>query len=178
MRRDSVCQRRMRQSCNGSKDGFGPGCDKFPGHIACSSLSKSEIVVPLVHKRETKLVLDIDSDKLADFDGTDQSYLEQIIGLIRQQNFSGKSRPQQSDCMRYQRRNNPDRLVIGQAMGFGAWQGRGKLREVFSATTKRASLRLEEGLPPTRHRILRRDGLSSAVWHYANRERESQAVAL
>ena len=67
-----------------------PDVDKFPGHIACSSLSKSEIVVPLVHKRETKLVLDIDSDKLADFDGTDQSYLEQIIGLIRQQNFSGK----------------------------------------------------------------------------------------
>jgi L-methionine (R)-S-oxide reductase len=65
-----------------------PDVDKFPGHIACSSLSKSEIVVPLIHQGETKLVLDIDSDKLADFDATDQKYLEKIIGLIQLQNFS------------------------------------------------------------------------------------------
>jgi L-methionine (R)-S-oxide reductase len=62
--------------------------DIFPGHIACSSLSKSEIVVPLVHRGETKLVLDVDSDKPDDFDAIDQKYLEQIIGLIQQQNFS------------------------------------------------------------------------------------------
>ncbi|MGB9154138.1 MAG: GAF domain-containing protein [Alphaproteobacteria bacterium] len=62
--------------------------DQFPGHIACSSLSKSEIVVPLVHNGETKLILDIDSDKLDDFDNTDQRYLEQIIKLIHLQNFS------------------------------------------------------------------------------------------
>jgi L-methionine (R)-S-oxide reductase len=67
-----------------------PDVDKFPGHIACSSLSKSEIVIPLVHQGETKLVLDIDSDKLADFDAIDQTYLEQIIERIRQQNFSGR----------------------------------------------------------------------------------------
>jgi len=74
-----------------------PDVDKFPGHIACSSLSKSEIVVPLVHRGETKLVLDVDSDKPADFDATDQKYLEQILGLIRQQNFSRKeSRRRQS----------------------------------------------------------------------------------
>ena len=65
-----------------------PNVDNFPGHIACSSLTKSEIVVPLVHGGETKLVLDIDSDKLADFDGIDQHFLEEIIDLIRHQNFS------------------------------------------------------------------------------------------
>lgn len=69
-----------------------PDVDKFPGHIACSSLSKSEIVIPLVHHGETKLVLDIDSDKLAYFDATDKKYLEQIIHLIKLQNFSGPSR--------------------------------------------------------------------------------------
>ena len=61
--------------------------DQFPGHIACSSLSKSEIVVPLVHDGETKLVLDVDSDRLDDFNGIDQNYLEQIVKLIQLQNF-------------------------------------------------------------------------------------------
>ena len=70
-----------------------PDVDKFPGHIACSSLSRSEIVVPLVDQGKTKLVLDVDSDKLADFDATDQKYLEQIVGLIRQQNFSTRKSP-------------------------------------------------------------------------------------
>jgi L-methionine (R)-S-oxide reductase len=67
-----------------------PDVDSFPGHIACSSLSKSEVVVPLVCDGETKLVLDVDSDRLADFDATDQQYLEQIVDLIRLQNFSNK----------------------------------------------------------------------------------------
>jgi GAF domain-containing protein len=62
--------------------------DTFPGHIACSSLSKSEIVVPLVHNGETKLILDIDSDLLNDFDDVDQNYLEQIVRLIQLQNFA------------------------------------------------------------------------------------------
>ena len=62
--------------------------DAFPGHIACSSLSKSEIVVPVVVGGETKLVLDIDSDKVGDFGALDQQYLEQIVALIRQQHFS------------------------------------------------------------------------------------------
>lgn len=65
-----------------------PDVEAFPGHIACSSLTKSEIVVPLVHKGETQLVLDVDSDKLSDFDDTDKNYLEQIIALLQQQNFS------------------------------------------------------------------------------------------
>ena len=65
-----------------------PDVEQFPGHIVCSSLSKSEIVVPLVHQGETKLVLDIDSDKLDDFSEVDQTRLEQVVGLIRAQNFS------------------------------------------------------------------------------------------
>jgi len=65
-----------------------PDVDQFEGHIACSSLSKSEIVVPLVHNGETKLVLDVDSDKVDDFNTIDQKYLEQIVQLIQLQNFS------------------------------------------------------------------------------------------
>jgi L-methionine (R)-S-oxide reductase len=65
-----------------------PKVDQFPGHIACSSLSKSEIVVPLVVKGETQLVLDVDSDKLNDFDAADQKYLEAIVELIRKQHFA------------------------------------------------------------------------------------------
>ncbi len=61
--------------------------DQFPGHIACSSLSKSEIVVPLVAGGETKLVLDIDSDKIDDFGVVDQRYLEQIVALIAKRHF-------------------------------------------------------------------------------------------
>ena len=53
--------------------------DKFPGHIACSSLSRSEIVVPVFNQQgEVAAVLDIDSTDLATFDDTDQYYLEQM----------------------------------------------------------------------------------------------------
>jgi GAF domain-containing protein len=61
--------------------------DQFPGHIVCSSLSKSEIVVPLVSGGETRLVLDIDSDKAGDFSDVDQRWLERIVALIKAQNF-------------------------------------------------------------------------------------------
>jgi L-methionine (R)-S-oxide reductase len=61
--------------------------DAFPGHIACSSLSKSEIVVPLVADGETKLVLDIDSDRKDDFGEVDRDWLERIVALIKAQNF-------------------------------------------------------------------------------------------
>lgn len=58
--------------------------DKFPGHIACSSLSRSEIVVPVFNKNNVvTMVLDIDSDKPADFDETDQKYLEQLAFIIQ-----------------------------------------------------------------------------------------------
>lgn len=52
--------------------------DAFPGHIACSSLSRSEIVVPIRSKGEVIGVLDIDSDQLADFDEVDRQYLNEI----------------------------------------------------------------------------------------------------
>jgi L-methionine (R)-S-oxide reductase len=65
-----------------------PDVDQFPGHIACSGLSKSEIVVPLVVKGETQLVLDVDGDKLNDFDAADLKYLEAIVELIRKQHFA------------------------------------------------------------------------------------------
>lgn len=59
-----------------------PDVEKFPGHIACSSLSRSEIVVPLIYNGEVKGVLDVDSVLLNDFDETDKKYLEEIVGWI------------------------------------------------------------------------------------------------
>lgn len=59
-----------------------PDVDAFPGHIACSSDSKSEIVLPAFKDGKVALVLDIDSDQLNDFDNTDQHYLEQLMELI------------------------------------------------------------------------------------------------
>ena len=59
-----------------------PDVEKFPGHIACSSLSKSEIVVPVMRNNEVIAVLDVDSDAFDSFDETDQHYLEQVIELI------------------------------------------------------------------------------------------------
>ena len=60
-----------------------PDVDQFPGHIACSSSSKSEIVVPIVNtNNEVAFVLDIDSDKLNYFDETDQVYLERLAKTI------------------------------------------------------------------------------------------------
>ena len=56
--------------------------EKFPGHIACSSLSKSEIVVPVFKEGRIIGVLDVDSSELSQFDTTDQVYLEQIVALI------------------------------------------------------------------------------------------------
>lgn len=55
---------------------------KFPGHISCSPLSKSEIVVPIAVDGEIRAVLDIDSDRLSAFDKTDQEFLESICGEI------------------------------------------------------------------------------------------------
>ena len=59
-----------------------PDVEKFPGHIACSSISRSEIVVPVIRHGEVMAVLDVDSSELNQFDTTDQYYLEQIIELI------------------------------------------------------------------------------------------------
>lgn len=56
-----------------------PDVDAFPGHIACSSLSRSEIVVPIIKNGEVVAVLDIDSEKLATFDDVDRKYLEEMV---------------------------------------------------------------------------------------------------
>jgi GAF domain-containing protein len=60
-----------------------PDVEKFPGHIACSSLSRSEIVVPLIHNDIVWGVLDADSEHLSHYDETDKVYLEQIVGLLK-----------------------------------------------------------------------------------------------
>lgn len=60
-----------------------PDVEKFPGHIACSSLSKSEIVVPIIRNKKVIAVLDVDSEQPDQFDTTDQRYLEEIVNLIQ-----------------------------------------------------------------------------------------------
>ncbi|WP_188508303.1 GAF domain-containing protein [Parapedobacter pyrenivorans] len=60
-----------------------PDVDAFPGHIACSSLAKSEIVVPVVLEDEVIAVLDVDSEYLKHFDDVDAAYLAQIVNLLR-----------------------------------------------------------------------------------------------
>jgi len=59
-----------------------PDVEAFPGHIACSSLSRSEIVVPLFHNDQVMGVLDVDSEVLDQFDDIDAKYLEEIVKLI------------------------------------------------------------------------------------------------
>ena len=59
-----------------------PDVEAFPGHIACSSLSRSEIVVPVFHQGEIAGVLDIDSERLNEFDTEDQRWLEEIVKEI------------------------------------------------------------------------------------------------
>ena len=80
-----------------------PDVDKFPGHIACSSLSRSEIVVPIIVPEDSSVshpskdpssqvvgVLDIDSDQLNTFDETDKVYLEKVVGHLVQNLFIKK----------------------------------------------------------------------------------------
>ncbi|MET0634732.1 MAG: GAF domain-containing protein [Chitinophagaceae bacterium] len=63
-----------------------PDVELFPGHIACSSLSRSEIVIPMIRDGQVIGVLDVDSEETALFDETDQRYLEKIVSLL---NFEG-----------------------------------------------------------------------------------------
>lgn len=60
-----------------------PDVEKFPGHIACSSLSRSEIVIPIIANGEVKGVLDVDSVLLNDFDDSDKKYLQEIVSWIK-----------------------------------------------------------------------------------------------
>lgn len=62
-----------------------PDVEQFPGHIACSSLSKSEIVLPVIRNNAVVAVLDVDSVDLSQFDETDKEYLEKVINLINWQ---------------------------------------------------------------------------------------------
>ncbi len=59
-----------------------PDVEAFPGHIACSSLSKSEIVVPVIRNNEVIGVLDVDSSELDTFDETDKKFLEEITDMV------------------------------------------------------------------------------------------------
>ena len=56
--------------------------EKFPGHIACSSLSKSEIVVPIIRNNQVIAVLDVDCELINEFDEVDKFYLEQLVSTI------------------------------------------------------------------------------------------------
>jgi GAF domain-containing protein len=59
-----------------------PNVDEYPGHIACSSQAKSEIVIPALKNGEVVLVLDVDSEKLNDFGEADLTGLKQIMEII------------------------------------------------------------------------------------------------
>ena len=59
-----------------------PNVEEFPGHIACSSLSKSEIVIPLFKNNDVYGVLDVDSSELNTFDEIDEKYLKEILELV------------------------------------------------------------------------------------------------
>lgn len=59
-----------------------PNVDEFPGHIACSSLSKSEIVIPVYKHNSIIGILDVDSSELNDFDAVDEQYLTEIVALL------------------------------------------------------------------------------------------------
>jgi GAF domain-containing protein len=61
-----------------------PDVDKFPGHIACSAASKSEMVVPALKADEVEFILDVDSDILDNFDSTDKKYLEELIMILQE----------------------------------------------------------------------------------------------
>ena len=61
-----------------------PDVNEFAGHIACSSESKSEIVLPILIDNEVQFVLDVDSDKLNDFDSIDEKYLTQLVEIMIQ----------------------------------------------------------------------------------------------
>ena len=66
-----------------------PDVEKFPGHIACSSLSRSEIVIPIIRSGEVIGVLDVDSEQLDHFDEVDKKYLEEIIDWIKFESLQG-----------------------------------------------------------------------------------------
>ena len=63
-----------------------PDVDEFPGHIACSSVSKSEIVIPVIRNKQVVAILDVDSSDLDNFNHSDEKYLSQIMDFLPYQN--------------------------------------------------------------------------------------------
>jgi GAF domain-containing protein len=59
-----------------------PDVDQFPGHIACSSDSKSEVVLPVIKDQQVSMVLDVDSDRINDFDQQEVAFLKRVVALI------------------------------------------------------------------------------------------------
>jgi GAF domain-containing protein len=59
-----------------------PDVNEFPGHIACSSDSKSEIVVCAIENENVNFILDVDSNRLNDFDHTDKHFLEELVSFL------------------------------------------------------------------------------------------------
>ena len=95
-----------------------PDVEQFPGHIACSSLSRSEIVVPVFSKGgEVAAVLDIDSKELATFDDIDQQYLEKICKMlsplfVKQYSYRYPRPAVTADCVVMTKRTTPQVLLI------------------------------------------------------------------
>ena len=75
-----------------------PDVEKFPGHIACSSLSRSEIVVPIIRNNEVVGVLDIDSELPDQFDETDKKFLEEMVAQITVATLFSSHRLAQGDA--------------------------------------------------------------------------------
>lgn len=70
------------QSAESQKTIIVEDVEKFPGHISCNSKSKSEIVIPYIHKNKTQFVLDIDHDKLSSFNASDSKHLSEVVQLL------------------------------------------------------------------------------------------------
>ena len=129
-----------------------PDVEQFPGHIACSSLSRSEIVVPVFSKGgEVVAVLDIDSKELATFDDIDQQYLEEICKLIsplfvKQYSYRYPRAAVTADCVVMTKEAVPQVLLIerGADPYKGCWAFPGGFMNMDETTEQCAIRELEE----------------------------------
>ncbi len=129
-----------------------PDVEQFPGHIACSSLSRSEIVAPVFSKGgEVVAVLDIDSKELATFDDIDQQYLEEICKLIsplivKQYSYKYPRPAVTADCVVITKESVPQVLLIERGAGpyKGCWAFPGGFMNMDETTEQCAIRELEE----------------------------------
>ena len=129
-----------------------PDVEQFPGHIACSSLSRSEIVVPVFSEGgEVMAVLDIDSKELATFDDIDQQYLEEICKLIsplfvKQYSYRYPRPAVTADCVVMTKEATPQVLLIerGADPYKGCWAFPGGFMNMDETTEQCAIRELEE----------------------------------